>query len=427
MNQTDFSSRSPRKNFETAYKVAYHQLFKDPDLNKHDAQWSPPIWVLSLGAGLAPFAVTLVAPAIPAMAIDLNADSNIAQLVLTTLLLSIAVGQLVAGPLSDRFGRKSLFLGGAIAYCIAGFGAVLSNTIEGIIFFRVIQGFGAAAAVAMSRSIVVDFYGRDRAAGVMSTIIAMMAIIPIFGTSLGGILTDLVGWHGSFFMLAITGLVLAIFVGTQIQETHQPEHVFTFKDALMGYRELLGTDRFLASALTTAFQTAVFFAMMGFIAYSFERMSISPKEFGVWMATTSVGYVIGNLANKRLLNRYRIEIITFVGAIASLICLLLMEIWHNAAPNSPMGLAIPMLLVGLSNGVIIANSIITASSVIPRLRGSATGLVGAMQMGAGGISGTVAIWLGADQDTNVGILTLLVISFCSLMSAWWSSRLQQSQ
>ena len=159
MNQTDFSSRSPRKNFETAYKVAYHQLFKDPDLNKHDAQWSPPIWVLSLGAGLAPFAVTLVAPAIPAMAIDLKADPNTAQLVLTTLLLSIAVGQLIAGPLSDRFGRKSLFLGGAIAYCVAGFGAVLSNTIEGIIFFRVIQGFCAAAAGAMSRSIVVDFYG----------------------------------------------------------------------------------------------------------------------------------------------------------------------------------------------------------------------------------------------------------------------------
>ena len=396
-------------------------------MSKHNEQWSPPTWVLSLGAGLAPFAVTLVAPAIPAMAIDLNADSNIAQLVLTTLLLSIAVGQLVAGPLSDRFGRKPLFLGGAVAYCVAGFGAVLSDTIEGIIFFRVIQGLGAAAAVAMSRSIVVDFYGRDRAAGVMSTIIAMMAIIPVFGTSLGGILTDLVGWHGSFFMLALTGLILTIFVGTQIQETHKPEHVFTFKDALMGYRELLGTKQFLASALTTAFQTAVFFAMMGFIAYSFERMSISPKEFGVWMATTSVGYVIGNLANKRLLKRYPIEIITLIGAIASLACLLLMEIWHNASPNSPTGLAIPMLLVGLSNGVIIANSIIMASSAIPRLRGSATGLVGAMQMGAGGISGTVAIWLGADQNTHIGIFTLLVISFCSLMSAWWSSRLQQPQ
>ena len=396
-------------------------------MSKHNEQWSPPTWVLSLGAGLAPFAVTLVAPAIPAMAIDLNADSNIAQLVLTTLLLSIAVGQLVAGPLSDRFGRKPLFLGGAVAYCVAGFGAVLSDTIEGIIFFRVIQGLGAAAAVAMSRSIVVDFYGRDRAAGVMSTIIAMMAIIPVFGTSLGGILTDLVGWHGSFLMLALTGLILTIFVGTQIQETHKPEHVFTFKDALMGYRELLGTKQFLASALTTAFQTAVFFAMMGFIAYSFERMSISPKEFGVWMATTSVGYVIGNLANKRLLKRYPIEIITLVGAIASLTCLLLMEIWHNAAPNSPTGLAIPMLLVGLSNGVIIANSIIMASSAIPRLRGSATGLVGAMQMGAGGISGTVAIWLGADQNTHIGIFTLLVISLCSLMAAWWSSRLHQSQ
>ena len=396
-------------------------------MTKHNDQWSPPTWVLSLGAGLAPFAVTLVAPAIPAMAIDLKTDSNIAQLVLTILLLSIALGQLVAGPLSDRFGRKPLFLGGAIAYCVAGFGAVLSATIEGIIFFRVIQGFGAAASVAMSRSIVVDFYGRERAAGVMSTIIAMMAIIPVLGTSLGGIITDLVGWQGSFFMLAVTGLILTVFVGNQIQETHKPEYVFTFGDALMGYRELLQTERFLASALTTAFQTAVFFAMMGFIAYSFERMSISPKEFGVWMATTSVGYVLGNLANKRLLKRYRIELITLVGAIASLTSLLLMEIWYNAAPNSPTGLAIPMFLVGLSNGVIIANSIIVASSAIPRLRGSATGLVGAMQMGAGGISGTVAIWLGADQNTHVGIFTLIVISFCSLLSAWWSTKLQQPQ
>ena len=156
-------------------------------------------------------------------------------------------------------------------------------------------------------------------------------------------------------------------------------------------------------------------------------MNISPKEFGVWMATTSVGYVIGNLANKRLLDRYRIELITFTGAIASLASLLLMELWHYAVPNSPTGLAIPMLLVGLSNGVIIANSIIIASSAIPRLRGSATGLVGAMQMGAGGISGTVAIWLGADQSTHVGIFTLIVISFCSLLSAWWSSKLEQVQ
>ena len=66
----------------------------------------------------------------------------------------------------------------------------------------------------------------------MSTIIAMMAIIPVLGTSLGGVLTDVVGWQGSFFMLAVTGLILTGSVGTQIQETHKPEHVFTFKDAL---------------------------------------------------------------------------------------------------------------------------------------------------------------------------------------------------
>tara|TARA_B100001093_G_C26742539_1_gene977335 strand:- start:211 stop:1401 length:1191 start_codon:yes stop_codon:yes gene_type:complete len=396
-------------------------------LEKINHQWSPPIWILSLGAGLAPFAVTLVAPAIPSMAIDLKADSNITQLVLTTLLLSIAFGQLIVGPLSDRLGRKPLFLGGAVAFCAAGFGAAFSHTIEGIIFFRVIQGFGAAAAVAMSRSIVVDFYGLDRAAGVMSTIIAMMAIIPVFGTALGGVLTDLVGWQGSFWMLAFTGLILIYFVNAEIQETHKPEQVFTFKDALAGYANLLSTAKFLSPALTTAFQTAVFFAMMGFIGYSFERMSISAKEFGVWMATTSVGYILGNLANKRLLKDYRIEIITLVGAFTSLASLVIMEIWHVNSPLSPLGLAVPMIFVGLSNGVIIANSIIMASSAIPKLRGSATGLVGALQMSAGGVSGTIAIWLGADQNTDVGIITLIVISFFSLVSAWWSARLQRIQ
>ena len=116
-------------------------------------------------------------------------------------LLSIAFGQLIAGPLSDRLGRKpcSLVAQSPIVRQVL---ERRSLTNRGNIFFRVIQGFGAAAAVAMSRSIVVDFYGRDRAASVMSTIIAMMAIIPVFGTALGGVLTDFVGWQGSFWMLA---------------------------------------------------------------------------------------------------------------------------------------------------------------------------------------------------------------------------------
>ena len=177
------------------------------------------------------------------MAIDLNADSNITQLVLTTLLLSIAFGQLIAGPLSDRLGESPCSFG-AVAYCAAGFGAALSHSIEAIIFFRVIQGFGAAAAVAMSRSIVVDFYGRDQAASVMSTIIAMMAIIPVFGTALGGVLTDFVGWQGSFWMLP-DGTDTTYFV-SEIQETDSPEHVFTLKDALAGYAEPVQRSSFQA-------------------------------------------------------------------------------------------------------------------------------------------------------------------------------------
>lgn len=164
---------------------------------------------------------------------------------------------------------------------------------------------------------------------------------------------------------------------------------------------------------------------MGFIAYSFARMEIDAKEFGLWMATTSVGYIFGNLANKHLLRQYQMTIITLLGAFFSLASLVVMEVWFTASPNSPEALAIPMLLLGFSNGVIIANSIIIAASSIPRLRGSATGLVGAMQMGAGGVSGTIAIFLGADKDTSTGILTLIIISFCSLVSSIWSAQIER--
>ena len=394
-------------------------------LNKTNYQSNPPVWILSLGAGLAPFAVTLVAPAIPTLTADLNANPTTAQWVLSVLLISIACGQLVAGPISDTFGRKPLFLGGAIAYCLAGFGAVFSQTIETIIFFRIIQGLGAAAAVAMSRSIVGDLYNREQSAGVMSTIIAMMAIIPVLGTSFGGLLADLTGWQGSFMTLAITGLFLTYAVKFRVQETHKPEHErgFTIKNSLVGYTMLMSTPKFLASAITTASQTAIFFTLMSFVAYSFNRMGINAKEFGVWMAMTSVGYIVGNLANKRFLAFFRIEYITLFGALISLISLLVMQIWYNYNADSPLSLAIPMILVGFSNGIMIANSIILASSALPNLRGSANGLVGALQMTAGGISGTVAIWLGAAQDTSTGILVLLVVSFCSLLSSIWSAKI----
>ncbi|MDB4021958.1 multidrug effflux MFS transporter [Litorivicinus sp.] len=384
----------------------------------------PPIWILALGAGLGPFAVTLVAPAIPALRDDLSAGPNIAQLVLTTLLISIALGQLIAGPLSDRFGRRPLFIFGSLAYAVGGIGASLSHSVTTIIIFRVLQGLGAAASIAMSRSIVLDSYDRDGAARAMSSIIAMMAVIPVLGTSLGGVLTELIGWRGAFLVLACTGGILFFCVHTKIKETHTTRKQTSIKSIILGYSELLRSSHFLAAALTTAFQTGVFFALMGFIAYSFARMNIGPAEFGFWMGTTSLGYVLGNLLNKRLLKIYSIESITFYGSIASILNLALMWGCYNLDPSNPVSLALPMFLVGISNGVIIANSIILASSSIPYLRGSATGLVGALQMTSGGVAGTLAVWLGADQNTNIGIITLIAFGIASSLAALWSYRVQ---
>ena len=385
----------------------------------------PPIWILAFGAAAGPMAVTLIAPAVPLIRESLQIDGNTAQLILTVLLVSMGIGQLLAGPLSDRIGRRPVFLTGTAVFGIAGAIAAFSDSMTMLILCRILQGFGAAASIAMARSTVGDVFTRQDAAKAMSTITAMMAVVPVLGTALGGIVADTIGWEGAFFVLAASGLILVVAVSVRVPESHHHREAKSVTQILGGYVTLFRSPTFVACSLTTALQTAVFFSLMGFIAYSFDRMGVPAAVYGFWMSATSGGYLLGNILNRRLLTRYSLETLTWSGAILSVSALLLMLVLHTLMPMEPIGLALPMFVMGIANGAIIANTIIGASGAVPALRGTATGLVGAMQMACGGVAGTVAIALGADNNTATGILVLLAIGCCSAIPSWALYRGQQ--
>lgn len=382
----------------------------------------PPIWILAFGAAAGPMAVTLIAPAVPLIREALEIDGNTAQLILTVLLVSMGVGQLLAGPISDRMGRRPVFLAGTAVFGLAGLVAAFSTSMTMLITCRILQGLGAAASIAMARSTVGDVFSKQNAAQAMSTITAMMAIVPVLGTALGGIVADTIGWEGAFLVLAASGLLLVIAVSTQVTESHHNREAKSIKQTLGGYLTLFRSPLFVACGLTTALQTAVFFSLMGFISYSFDRMGIPAAIYGFWMSATSGGYLLGNIINRRLLKYRSLETLTWCGAVVSVSALALMLIMHSLMPMEPIGLALPMFIMGIANGAIIANTIIGASGAIPALRGTATGLVGALQMAFGGVAGTLAIALGADQNTQVGILVLLTIGCCSAIPSWFLFR-----
>ncbi len=386
----------------------------------------PPIWILAFGAAAGPMAVTLIAPAVPLIRESLRIDGNTAQLILTMLLVSMGVGQLLAGPLSDRIGRRPVFLAGTALFGLAGAIAAFSDSMTMLILCRILQGFGAAASIAMARSTVGDIFTRQEAAKAMSTITAMMAVVPVLGTALGGIVADTIGWEGAFLVLATSGLILFAAVSLKVEETHHHREAKSVRQTLAGYLTLFRSPMFVACSLTTALQTAVFFSLMGFIAYSFDRMGIPAAIYGLWMSATSGGYVLGNILNRRLLARHSLETLTWGGGILSISAMVFMLILHTLMPMQPIGLALPMFIMGIANGAIIANTIIGASGAIPALRGTATGLVGALQMACGGIAGTLAIALGADTNTSIGILVLIGIGCCSAIPSWFLYRGQRS-
>ena len=170
----------------------------------------PPIWVLALAVSGANVGISLLSPAIPALRADLMATGDQAQLVLGVFLVMLGLGQLGAGSISDRIGRRPVLVYGALLFTLGGLGSFFATTIEMLIAMRLIQGVGAAACTAMGRVIVSDSYERAEAGKQLSTITMFQAVVPLLGFAFGGILVDFVGWRGSVALMVITAAVVLV-------------------------------------------------------------------------------------------------------------------------------------------------------------------------------------------------------------------------
>ena len=154
----------------------------------------PPIGALILAASSANLGLSLLSPVITILRDDFSASADLAQLVLSAFMVSVAISQLISGSLSDRFGRKNILLSGSVIFIVGGIGALLSTTIDMLIGFRILQGAGAAACMTMGRVIVNDVYQGAEAARKLSIVISAQAIVPAFGFAFGRVIAEFIGW-----------------------------------------------------------------------------------------------------------------------------------------------------------------------------------------------------------------------------------------
>ena len=379
----------------------------------------PNINLLAVIVAVPVIGMTIISPALTLIKDDLNISFSDTQLVLTLYFIFLALGQILSGPFSDKYGRKPILILGATIYSISAFAASYSSNIEILLILRCIQGFGAAACLSVGRTILSDCFEISEAAKQMSKMTAIMAIIPISCFIFGGFLAEYLGWRTNLIALGIISLTLIILMSLIFQETliNKAKSV-SFKNVFLVYNGLVKNFSFNFFTITTAMQTSMFFAMNGFMPYEFERKGVSISEFGIWFSLTSVGYILGNIINSKLTPKVGLEKMCFVGTVCSFCTVFIFFLNNNLGENGSLTLSLICVLFGCSNGFAVANSMTGAINSSKLNKGAASGLMGAFQVGSGGLAGFLIIFFGGAENFNICLFALFIMSGISIISSY---------
>ncbi len=390
-------------------------------LIKHPAP--PPMWLVALTVASSVMGITLLTPALPLVQDEFGVSSAAVQQLLTVYLIALAVGQLIYGTLSDRFGRKPILLFGAILYGFGGAAAAMADSIESLTIYRIIQGLGAAACLSMGKAIVNDCFDRADAARNMSTVSAMLAVVPILALAFGGVLVETAGWTGPMVVISIGGFVVFILALTVIRETNlNPTSSINTVAVITAYRTVLQNRIFVFFALTSGMQVGMFFALNGFIPYQYQRLGFSPIEFGLWFSLTPVSYLVGNAVNGIYFVSRGIERASMIGCLLTLLSVVGFYTTQSLGWTHALSLALPGILFGFANGIVVANTTIGAISAAGIHSGTGTGLAGSWQMAVGGIAGAIIVGMGGAQNFQLAISGLIIMSLISVGSMYYVYR-----
>ena len=343
-------------------------------------------------------------PALPALAVAFNAEPGHVQLTLSSFLIGFSLGQLVWGPIGDRYGRRLPVAIGLVLFMLGSAGCALSDTAWQMIGWRVVQALGACAGPVLARAMVRDLYTRDRAAQVLSALMLIMNMASLLGPILGSQILAVWSWHGIFWTLVGFG-VLALAGLLSLPET-LPQHQRNSQGltkALGRYFVLVRNRRLIGYALSGGFYYAGIYAYLAGTPFAYiDYYDLSPQAYSLLFGINVVGMMAANLLNTRLVMRLGSDrIFRFGTAIAALSGLALaVNAWFGW--GGVTGLAVPLFIYISVAGLIAANSVAGALSAYPHEAGAVSALVGAMHYGVGVPSAAMISWFADATPWTMG-------------------------
>lgn len=374
----------------------------------------PSLIILILGAltALGPFSIDMYLPAFPEIALDFATTVARVSLSLSSYFIGLALGQLMYGPLLDRFGRKKPLYVGLVLYILTSLGCLTAGSIEGLVGLRFIQAIGGCVAGVASMAIVRDLFPPQEGAKVFSRLILILGVSPLLAPTIGGYLASHFGWHSVFLVLAAIALVQLLAVIFLLPESHQPDRAVSLKmGPIFGtFYTILKQPQFYTYVLSGAVAFSGLFAYLAGSPIIFmDVFKVSAQAYGWIFAIISVGLISASQLNVVLLKFYKNTQILHAGllsqAVIGLILLLTTLMgWYNL--YSLVFLLFAFLsCVGFTN----PNSASLALAPFPKTAGSASALMGFLQMGVGALVSMSVGLLGLQEVSSI-ILILAVTS-----------------
>jgi DHA1 family bicyclomycin/chloramphenicol resistance-like MFS transporter len=372
------------------------------------------ILILGLLTAIGPFSIDMYLPAFPDIAKGLDTTVAKVMLSLSSFFIGISAGQLLYGPLLERFGRKKPLYAGLSIYFLASIGCAMAGSINALILFRLLQALGGCVGMVAARAMVRDLFEVKENAKIFSLLMLVVAVSPIIAPTLGGYVTASFGWRYVFVMLIVVALIILAGVYFLLPESRKPDPNFSLKprpilDSFMG---IIRHPQFYTYSFTGAIASAGLYAYISGSPHVFmEIFKVSERQYGWIFALIAMGLIGSAQINTVLLKNYKSEQI--IKAALSCQCVIGVILAGTTYLGwSDLFITIFLIFIYLCcQGFIFPNSSALSLAPFGHNAGSASALLGAIQMFIGAGASAIVSFL-----QNYFSPMTAVMAFCTLIA-----------
>jgi DHA1 family bicyclomycin/chloramphenicol resistance-like MFS transporter len=363
-----------------------------------------------------PISMDLYLPVLPALTTELDAATSMAQLTVTACLIGLAVGQVIAGPLSDRFGRRIPALIGIAAYIATSALCAVSPTIELLVLARFVQGLAGAVGIVIAQAAGRDIYEGGALIRYYGRLTVLGGLAAIIGPLIGGQLARFTDWRGLFLFLAVIGVVLLVAAFVIFRETLPASQRTSggFRQTGRGFQRLLSDRLFLGAVLITGFVNAALFAYLSGATYILQGIyGLSPQGYSFAFGLNSLGYMVFGYIAGRTAERWSERGTLVIGVLMCAVGAL--GLFATGLFQLPLIVVILSLLVMVS-GVAVTSPPTTSLALAdyPELAGTASSVLGLTRFAFGGIAAPLVGLGGAHTVLPLGIVTVASVALAVL-------------